>query len=354
MTDHSTFWNAESADFMSRPSIQIGVIGTGGMGARHIHNLSAHVADATVLAIMDVDGDRMSQVSSAYDIESTYSDPLAVISDSDVDAVVIASPDKTHVEYTLACIDANKPVLCEKPLAFNADEAKQILKAEMANGRRLVQAGFMREFDPAHQKVKAEVQDGAIGQPLLFRGYHNNLTLGFHRDVESVITSSSIHDIHSARWLMGQDIVRVFVQTVPFSNHEPDTCRILIEQLTFQNGGLGVIQFNSDSAYGYEVGVEITGETGVVTTSPLTSPLVRRAGRLTQAIESDWLDRFETAYIREIQSWVAGVASGNSEDPTAWDGYTSLVVADACNRSVETGHPEMVPVMERPAFYPMR
>ena len=339
---------------MSRQTIQIGVIGTGGIGGRHIHNLSTQVVDAEVLAIMDVDGDLMFQVSSKYGIERTYTDPNDLISDSDVDAVVIASPDKTHVDYTLACIDANKPVLCEKPLAFNAGEAKRVFEAEVANGRRLVQAGFMREFDPAHQKVKEKLQAGGIGQPLLFRGSHNNLTQGFHRDVEDVITNSSIHDIHSAHWLMGQDIAQVFVQMVPISKNEPDSCRILIEQLTFQNGSLGVIQVNSDSGYGYEVDVEITGETGVVTTSNLTNPMVRRAGGLTQAIESDWLDRFDFAYIREIQSWVAGIVSGDSEGPTAWDGYTSLVVADACKRSVETGQPEMVPPMERPAFYPKR
>jgi len=56
-----------------------------------------------------------------------------------------------------------------------------------------------------------------------------------------------------------------------------------------------------------------------------------------QAIDPHFLDRFGEAYVREAQSWVAGLPSASG--PTAWDGYTSLIVADACKRSFRSGAP---------------
>ena len=261
---------------------------------------------------------------------------------------------KPMADLTLACLKANKPVLCEKPLASNAQDAQRIFEAEVAKGQRLIQVGFMREYDPAHQKVKAVLQTEQIGAPLLFRGLHYNMTKGFDRHIEDVITNSAIHDIHSAHWLMGQDIAQVYVLHIPNTPDKPETCRLLTIQLKFQDGSLGIVQVDSEGGYGYEVTVEVTGEIGQVTTPSLTSPLVRLSGNLSQAVEPDWLDRFDVAYINEVQSWVADVSAGIFTGPTAWDGYTSLVVADACKRSYETGQPEPVPLVDRPSFYPNR
>ncbi|MFI5425603.1 Gfo/Idh/MocA family protein [Aeromicrobium sp. UC242_57] len=71
-----------------------------------------------------------------------------LIASRDVDAVIIASPDFTHADLTKACFAAGKPVLCEKPLAVTAADALSVVEAEVALGRRLLQVGFMRRYDP--------------------------------------------------------------------------------------------------------------------------------------------------------------------------------------------------------------
>ena len=338
---------------MGNRTIGVGVIGVGNMGGHHTGNLARQVAGANVVALMDVDEERLAAVADQFG-GRTFTDARALIADPEVEAVVIASPDATHTDYTLACLEADKPVLCEKPLATRAEDAERIFRAEVDKGRRSVQVGFMREYDPAHQKVKAVLDSGEIASPLLFRGFHYNLTQGGDRHIDEVIVNSAIHDIHSAHWLMGQEIVQVYVRHVPNAPERPETCRLLVVQLTFRDGSLGILQVNSEAGYGYEVDVEITGETGQVTTTALTSPVVRRSGGLSQAIEPEWNSRFDRAYLAEMQSWTAGVATGEFDGPTAWDGYTSLVVADACKRSFETGQPEVVPVVDRPDFYPRR
>ena len=162
-------------------------------------------------------------------------------------------------------------------------------------------------------KVKHAIAEGEIGQPILFRGIHYNISFGYDRHIDDAIVNSAIHDIHSARWLMGEEIASVYVQHMAANASKPNTCRLLVIHLTFRNGSLGVIEVNSDAGYGYE----ITGELGQIRTTTLSNPIVRRSGTRRQSIETDWLTRFDTAYFNEMQSWSQAVATGDFEGPTA-------------------------------------
>ncbi len=133
----------------------IGVIGTGGMGTRHAVNLHQHVVGARVAAVYDLDPERAGAAAKAVGGARVVADPLELIGDPRVDAVVIASPDPTHAELAAACLMQRKPVLCEKPLATTSAVAREIVEKEVAIGRRLISVGFMRRFDPAHLAVKA-------------------------------------------------------------------------------------------------------------------------------------------------------------------------------------------------------
>ena len=334
-----------------RHPIQIGVIGTGGMGGRHARNLAHAVTGAQVVAVMDVDQKRAQHVAAECGAAHIFSDARALIAHPEVDAVVIASPDRFHAELTLASLAAGKPVFCEKPLATSVADAKRVIEAERAGERRLVQVGFMREYDPAHQQVKAVVERGDIGAPLLFRGLHTNWEEGAAPTIDEVIINSAIHDIHSTRWLMGQEIATAYVRYIPANPQQPETCRLVVMELTLANGALAVIECNINSGYGYEVAVEIAGTHGTVRTDGFRNPLVRRNFQVEQAIEPDWLVRFDTAYVAEMQNWVQALYHSDAVGPNAWDGYASLVVAEACIQAAYSGQPQAVSLPERPAFY---
>ncbi len=329
----------------------IGVIGVGGMGARHAHNLATAVAGVRVAAVMDTDRARAEDVAAACGGAKSFADAHALIGDPDVDAVVIAAPDRFHAELALACLETEKPVLCEKPLATTVDDALAVIAAEAKLGRRLVQVGLMREYDPAHAALKQTIARGEIGQTVYMRGTHNNSRLEFSRTVEDVVVNSAVHDIHSIRWLFGADVERVFAQVVPADPNRPGTCRLLVVQMTMAGGGIATVEVNSESGYGYEVFVEAVGTEGSARTTSLTAPVVRSAGSAARAVEPDWLQRFDTAYVLEIQAWIRSVAEGTATGPSAWDGYAAMAVADACIRSVASGRPEGVDPVERPTLY---
>jgi myo-inositol 2-dehydrogenase/D-chiro-inositol 1-dehydrogenase len=330
--------------------LNVGVIGVGGMGGRHARNLTREVPGVQIVALMDLDDARMDAVAAETGAHLRFTDGHALIDHPDVDAVVIAVPDRFHAALARHCIDAGKPVLCEKPLAVSAAEALTVVEAELAAGQRLLQLGFMREFDPAHTRVRDACARGDIGPLRIFRSMHSGVNTGAPRTIEDVITNSAIHDIHSARWLMPGEITRVFTTRVAAPD-KPDTANAVLITLEFADGAVGLIDCNVDSGYGYEVDVSISGAHGVASTNALQSAVVRRANRREQWIEDDWLQRFDVAYIAEARAWAQSVRSGTPIGPSAWDGYMSQVVADACIASARSGLPQAVPAVVIPNLY---
>ncbi len=336
---------------MTKKTVGVGVIGAGMIGSVHAQNLATRVIGAQVVAVMDIDLKRAEAVAAACGAPQAYSEAAALIADPAVDAVLIATPDVTHADLTLACIEAGKPVLCEKPLATTVADAERVVRAELAAGRRLVQVGFMRVYDPAHTDLYSLLRRGDIGGALRFRGIHINPNQGYTNTVESAIVNSLIHDIHSARWLMGAELRSVYVQWLPAHSNQARSSRLIVIQATFDNQALGTLEWSGDSGYGYEVMVEITGETGTAQTFSHSSPILRQGDTLSQMITPNWPERFETAYIIEAQTWINSILKDTPTGPSAWDGYMSLVVAEACIRSSQSAQPETVPAIEVPALY---
>lgn len=331
--------------------LRVGIIGCGEMGEVHADHLQHKVQGATLSALMDTSPDRLDSITKTCDSCRTFTDANALIHDSSVDAIVIASPDHTHAELALNCLAAGKPVLCEKPLATTEADAKRILDAELAIGRRLLQVGFMREYDESHRLLRHALNDPALGNRLMFRSRAVNPAKDTERPAEEVVTNSAIHDFHTARWIMGEEIEQVYVQHFPYHPSRPDTCRLMNISLAFSGGALGSILLNSECGYGHEVEVEVTTERGQVNIGEPADPVVRHGNQQARAIHPTWRERFEAAYLSEITAWVRTVSSASSDGPDAWDGYRSLVVSEAAKLSARTGKPEKVPQTQRPALY---
>jgi myo-inositol 2-dehydrogenase/D-chiro-inositol 1-dehydrogenase len=338
---------------MGKPEqIAVGVIGTGGMGGMHAENLHARVANARLAAVCDVDAERAGKVAERYGSAAVFTDGAELIRDENVEAVVIASPDPTHAPLVLECLRAEKSVLCEKPLADSAEAALEVVEAETGLGRKLVQVGFMRRYDPQHVAVKEAIASGAVGAPVVFKGWHRNADLDPGIDSGWVVISATIHDIDSARWFVEEEIEEVYVRgmnTAPKLGE--DVWDVQLIQFYTTGGRMGSIETNVVSGYGYEVGVEVVGESGVVRSAPPSGAVVRRDFAASQRIEDGWLDRFEPAYTIEVREWISSLQNGGPTGPDAWDGYASLVVADACIASLRSGSPEKVAKLEVPTLY---
>ncbi len=332
--------------------IQVGVVGTGGMGGMHARILHHKVAGARVAAVSDVDAERAGQIAEECGSAAVFADAEEMIRDDSVEAVIIASPDTTHAELTLECLRLGKPVLCEKPLATSPEEALGVVEAEVELGRKLVQVGFMRRYDPQHVDVKNTAASGDIGEPVLFKGWHRNASSPPVADSAWVVINSAIHDLDSARWMLDGEVEEVFVRGADTTGSPAEgEFDLQLIQLSVSGGRLGVIEVYVDAGYGYEVGVEVVGTRGTAYTAPPTGAVVRLDRAYSQVVEDDWLQRFETAYTIQLQGWIEALKDGHLNGPDAWDGYAALVAAEACIASIKSGNPEPVSQPERPALY---
>lgn len=330
--------------------MRVGVIGTGGMGqlhARHVAEASGH----TLAGVMDVDRARAEAVADGHDECGVFTDGPSLVNDPSIEAVIVATPDATHAPLALECLRAGKPVLVEKPLAPVLDDAAQVVEAEVALGRRLIQVGFMRVYDPAHLEIRRLLEEGAIGSFGLFRGWHRNPYPEPAMTRREVIVNSAVHDIMTARWLFGREPETAWAVGPDPSISLDGYGTLESITLRFEGGGIAVIEANIAS-FAYEVGVELVGKGGLITTPLPPSTLVRSDATVRQAVDRSWKTRFVAAYRAEVQQWLDGVAAGEAPTgPSAWDGYATLAAAIAAAGSVETGVPVPVQRIEKPAFY---
>ncbi|MDN3722677.1 Gfo/Idh/MocA family oxidoreductase [Roseibium salinum] len=193
-------------------SLRIGVIGTGMIGQDHIRRITHVLPNCEVTAVTDVDRARAESAAAMTPNAAVYDAAAPLIAADNVDAVLIASWGPAHEEAILPALDAGKPIFCEKPLATTQDACLRIIDAEVATGRRLIQVGFMRRYDAAYKALKATVDSGEIGAPLLFHSVHRNASVpkGLYTS-DMAVSDTMVHDIDVSRWLLDDEVARVRV-----------------------------------------------------------------------------------------------------------------------------------------------
>ena len=331
--------------------VKVGVIGVGMIGQDHIRRLTQVLAGAEVVAVTDVDMDRARSVAEGVKGARVFATGRELIHDRGVDAIVVASWGGTHEEYVLACIDAGKPVFCEKPLATTQDACLRILEAEMASGRRLVQVGFMRRYDEAYRALKEVVASGAIGAPLIVHSVHRNPSVPGHYTSDMAINDTTVHDIDICRWLLDDEVAATQV-LVPRRNRRAGDLRDpIVVLLEMASGALVDVEVSVNIAYGYDIRGEVVGESGVASLAEGNTVIVKREGVFSGRVPDDWRERFLRAYDLEFREWLAAAAQGTATGPSAWDGYAATAVCDSALEALRTGTRQKVTLRERPSFY---
>src|SRR5207249_3640154 len=171
------------------------------------------------------------------------------------------------------CVEVGKPVLCEKPLSQESKECLDVIAAETKTGKRLVQIGFMRRFDSAYVEMKAALQSGQIGAPLMMHNFHRNVSAPANFTGQMAITNSAPHEFDIARFVLDAeyDVISVFRPRLSDPNKVGAPVFIVLKTLA---GQLVNVEINNNAAYGYDVRAELVGEKGsVFLRSPVASEL---------------------------------------------------------------------------------
>lgn len=333
-------------------TIRIAVIGTGIMGTDHARIVSGDLPGATLQVVCDANAARARQVADTYGAMDISTDGFAAIARADVDAVMIASPDETHASLCLAAMQAGKPVLCEKPLAPTPAECLKLIEVEVKRGRRLLQLGFMRRFDPSYTEMKAALSSGLLGNALMMHNFHRNVSAPANFTGQMAITNSAPHEYDVARFMLDCEYASVSVFQ-PKGVDATQTGAPVFMVLETTAGQLVNIEINNNAAYGYDVRGELIGEQGSVF---LNAPIHTRMNVGLQAYErydADWRQRFAEAYRLQNKAWLHFVKTGEMSliAANAWDGYCASVVAQAGVRSLNEGRKIAIELAEKPPLY---
>ena len=312
------------------------------MGSFHARTLAA-LPGVEIVAIADVRLEAAESLSKEVGGAAT-TDGLAVASMSDLDGLVVASPEDSHESLVLAAFEQGTRVLCEKPLAVGVDACQRIVDAEVALGRRLLQLGLMRVYDPAHVQLAVAVE--SLGEVHHIRCVHRNVH-EVRRTAQLILNQSVVHDIHSMRWLMGREIERVSTIATPNADHSEH----VLVTAEFSGGGHGTIEF-SEHGYAYEVNVEVDGALGGAVLAPVMRPTIRRDGGAGVDIGTDWFGRFADAYRIEDAIWLRSIAeNGSAVGPSSWDGLVAERVVRCAIDALVFRQPVDVPIVDAPELF---
>jgi myo-inositol 2-dehydrogenase/D-chiro-inositol 1-dehydrogenase len=325
--------------------LRVAVLGLGMMGAFHVDLLTSTVRGVQVSMVNDFVAEKAQQVADRIGAR-VLADPIAAINDPEVDAVLIATPGAAHDDQVNACLDAGKPVLCEKPLTTDIASSYAIVEKERALGRQLIQVGFMRRFDPEYVALKDLIVSGGLGNPLLVHCTHRNPAVPDHFNSEFMIRDSVVHEVDVARFLLDEEIRSVqVIKGVATSSAPQGTTDPMMVIFEMESGRIVTDEIYVRSAVAYEVRTEVVGESGSALIGLDQNLVVKSTdGRWGGTISPGFVQRFGSAYAVELQRWVTAARQGTIDGPGAWDGYAAVAVCEAGIKALHSGRKEPVQI----------
>ncbi len=224
-------------------TIGIGIIGAGFMGMLHARALS-QLPDARVVAVSDPAVKERPRLPDQDEPLEAYPDHTRLLERPDIQAVVIASPENLHRQAVIDAARAGKHILLEKPIATTLEDADAIIAEADKRGVKLMLAHLLR-YDTRYAQIKAAVEDGAIGRPLVAYARRNATMTEARRlkgrvEVEEYI---SVHDIDQLFWLFNDRVVKVSAEIAEGPvKRELGVHDFIWITMRFAGGGLGVVE----------------------------------------------------------------------------------------------------------------
>ena len=336
-------------------ALRVGIAGLGRMGQRHAEQLARRTRGAALVAACSPVADERAWAQRELGITRLYERFEDLVADVGLDAVAIATPTTLHAEQTIAALEAGKHVFCEKPLALDVAACERVQAVAAQRPQQVAMVGFVRRFDPSIAQAKADIDAGRLGRPFLVRSQTGDMNdpsgffVTFAPSSGGIFMDCSVHDIDLARWMLGSPkALRVFA-TGSIVLHpglaacgDVDNGLAIIE---FEGGAKAVVYATRTLPHGHETTLEVIGTAGTVQVGMgAQRDLVQR--RDAQGVHhrtlTDFIERFSTAFQREMDAFVATCRGEIAPPLTLADATEATRIGVAMTRALKSGQVENV------------
>ena len=347
--------------------LKVGVIGTGSISHEHIKAYQKN-PDVELYALCDIDGEKVKRMGEQYGVQRLYTDMHEMLALEELDAVSVCTWNAAHAPCTIAALEAGKHVLCEKPMAISADQAKAMKQAADKAGK-LLMIGFVRRFGNDCAIMQDYINDGRLGE-LYFakaqylRRYGNP---GGWFSVKEYsgggpLIDLGVHVIDLVRYLAGnprpvsvygasfdklcgrklKDKAGYVASTV--SEMEEDVEDMAVAMIRFDNGLTLSVETSFTAHIAGDCGrIQLLGSEGGIDLNPNVELYTNIDGRMANiSLAQPSALSFDGLFANEIDHFVDCIVRGTACRAPAEDGVALMEILDAAYRSMETGHEVIV------------
>jgi len=336
----SRSWPAGS-DFSMNSPLNIGIVGLGRLGSLYARHFATRLPGARLHSVTDVRADVAATIARETGAR-TFADHATLVADPALDAVVVMTPTKLHCQVVLDAAAAGKAIFCEKPLSLSLEEGRAMRAAVEQHGV-LFQLGFMRRFDRAYAAAQTKIAAGVIGRPIVFKSASRDQfppPLDYLRPESSggLFIDMGIHDFDLCRWFMGEvkDVHSTGAAVADPRIAEVGDVDNAFTTLTFHSGAIGLVSLSRNGIYGYAIDTEIVGTEGTLQIgyNRETALLVMSKNSIAHDTVPGFLERFDQAYLTQLQNFVDNLRYGRPAPITCADGIAAQQIALAATRSL--------------------
>ncbi|MGP1354473.1 MAG: Gfo/Idh/MocA family protein [Parasphingopyxis sp.] len=313
--------------------IRIGILGAARVAEYALIAPAAERTDVEIVAVASRDAERARTYAEKHGIADVESGYAALITRADIDLIYNALPPSRHADLSIVALEAGKHVLCEKPFAMNAGEARAMVKAAEASGRHLIEA-FHYRFHPAFEHFLGLLNEGAIGDPVSVEGLFTVPIPAKDGELrhDPKLGGGALMDLgcYPAHWLrtvIGEE-PRVTQAEALLSETGVDLS--LTADLAFPSGVTGSLACSMDMDCSFAARLSIEGTAGRI---DFTNPLAPHMGHEIR-IETGCRERTESidgesTYWHQLDH-VAAVLTGTADPQTGGaDAVANMALIDA-------------------------
>lgn len=336
--------------------INVGLIGAGKMGRMHAGHLKQYIPETNLVAVADISKEAAQKLGHNLGVSHIYEDYHHLLENENVEALLSCTSPHFTPQIIQAAAAAGKHIFCEKPIGLDLGQIERAVTAANQASVKL-QVGFQRRFDPNFRRVREVITSGEIGRPHILRLTSRDpqpppITPAFFEAFGGMFLDALIHDLDMARFLIDSEVEEIYCTGGIMSFPEMEQVGDIDTAVTvvrFKNGVIATIDNSRQAVYGYDQRVEVFGAGGAVTTANVTadSAVISDARGIHAALPlADFLERYEQAYINEMQAFIDCIRQDTPSPVDGRDGLLSVVMAYAAKKSFEENRPVKVTEIE--------